>query len=370
MSKTGIEVTVTFALVHEDVQAVRDAFCRSEAEGWQALLDAFEGDESAWEQFYGKAVPAILGNTTKVRVCSDCEQEVRVDLLQSEKHRPFCKPDRSDRQLTLDAQITGTHDAIKRALRTFAWSLPANPDTREGSDAEGGSRYDFKLKLKGGAPPEEFHCDQCGGEVDRNRKHLAASESCDAYKAEREQLLATAPPEIRELASAISGLPEGARTLVTEALRVRGMDFVQERLMEDEWLADKAADVYRALVPDADKRLDFDPDRHVSEERTHRFEVDVVVVAPKNRQPTVGALETLVSTCMKGLGDDLNEYAETRGNLDAIKSARCLAVRLLRYGSEGLGTAKEVRPTAMRYRDRPRKPARESVDADDSAEAD
>lgn len=62
-------------------------------------------------------------------------------------------------------------------------------------------------------------------------------------------------------AKAIQALPPATRALVLDALRVRAMDFVADRLESGPDYSDEAADVYRKLVPDADKRNAFDPER-------------------------------------------------------------------------------------------------------------
>lgn len=58
----------------------------------------------------------------------------------------------------------------------------------------------------------------------------------------------------------IRALPDDTRELVADALRVRAMDFVGDRLHSDH--GDLAADVIRALVPDADTSNAFDPDNY------------------------------------------------------------------------------------------------------------
>jgi hypothetical protein len=63
-------------------------------------------------------------------------------------------------------------------------------------------------------------------------------------------------------AEAIRGLPVETRAVVTDALRVRAMDFVADRV-DNDGAADLAADVCRVLMP---KKLVnsnyFSPDHH------------------------------------------------------------------------------------------------------------
>lgn len=64
---------------------------------------------------------------------------------------------------------------------------------------------------------------------------------------------------IAEQAMHISGLPPETREIVLDALRVRAMDFVQDRLRHNDGAADEAADIYRILDPGADSNDAFDP---------------------------------------------------------------------------------------------------------------
>jgi hypothetical protein len=61
-------------------------------------------------------------------------------------------------------------------------------------------------------------------------------------------------------AHAIRALPDDTRELVADALRVRAMDVVGDRLHSDH--GDLAADVIRVLDPDADASNAFDPDNY------------------------------------------------------------------------------------------------------------
>jgi hypothetical protein len=61
-------------------------------------------------------------------------------------------------------------------------------------------------------------------------------------------------------AYAIRALPDDTRELVADALRVRAMDVVGDRLHSDH--GDLAADVIRVLDPDADASNAFDPDNY------------------------------------------------------------------------------------------------------------
>ncbi len=60
---------------------------------------------------------------------------------------------------------------------------------------------------------------------------------------------------------AIAALPVHTRDLVIDALRVRAMDFVGDRLNDDN--GDQAADIYRAFYGSTEERdQPFDPDRY------------------------------------------------------------------------------------------------------------
>jgi hypothetical protein len=61
---------------------------------------------------------------------------------------------------------------------------------------------------------------------------------------------------------AIRQLPDETREFVVDALRVRAMDFVEQRLQQSGATADMAADVVRALVPNADASDAFDPEAY------------------------------------------------------------------------------------------------------------
>lgn len=63
-------------------------------------------------------------------------------------------------------------------------------------------------------------------------------------------------------ASEIRKLPDDTREFVADALRVRAMDFVEQRLQTSGATADMAADVVRALVPNADAQDAFDPEAY------------------------------------------------------------------------------------------------------------
>lgn len=63
--------------------------------------------------------------------------------------------------------------------------------------------------------------------------------------------------EIQQHAQEIKKLPTATRNLVIDALRVRAMDFVTDRLHSD--LGDMTADVIRELIPSADTNMLFDP---------------------------------------------------------------------------------------------------------------
>jgi hypothetical protein len=64
-------------------------------------------------------------------------------------------------------------------------------------------------------------------------------------------------------AEAIRGLPVETRAVVTDALRVRAMDFVADRV-DNDGAADLAADVCRVLMPEEarDDSNYFSPDHH------------------------------------------------------------------------------------------------------------
>jgi hypothetical protein len=62
-------------------------------------------------------------------------------------------------------------------------------------------------------------------------------------------------------ARAIAKLPERTREVVLNAIRVRAMDFVTDRL-DDDVMSDDCADIYRATFPDADAAMAFDPEHY------------------------------------------------------------------------------------------------------------
>lgn len=63
-------------------------------------------------------------------------------------------------------------------------------------------------------------------------------------------------------ASEIAGLSAMTREIIMDALRVRAMDFVQDRLRYGDGAADLAADLYRELDPGADDNNAFAPDTY------------------------------------------------------------------------------------------------------------
>lgn len=68
--------------------------------------------------------------------------------------------------------------------------------------------------------------------------------------------------DIRHHAGAIACLPEATRELVIDALRVRAMDFVGDRLNDDG--GDEAADICRALTGRGEGDDYFNPDAYRS----------------------------------------------------------------------------------------------------------
>jgi hypothetical protein len=71
--------------------------------------------------------------------------------------------------------------------------------------------------------------------------------------------------ELDDFARPIASLPHATREIVLDALRVRGMDFVQDRLKLNDGAADLAADIYRHLDPGADSNGAFDPNAYGQE---------------------------------------------------------------------------------------------------------
>lgn len=60
--------------------------------------------------------------------------------------------------------------------------------------------------------------------------------------------------------SALNALPDDTRAIVLDALRVRAMDFVGDRLWSD--AGDDAEDIYRAIVKPDEAEQPFNPDAY------------------------------------------------------------------------------------------------------------
>lgn len=141
--------------------------------------------------------------------------------------------------------------AVAHATLVETWRMREVPDDLEGVPL---AAY-VEERFQGSDDDSEFLSQE--SENEEGRTVLVESIATD--------LNADTDSDVR----ALRALSPSLFSVVSDALRVRGMDFVQDRLNRNDGMADEAADLYRQIVPpvveSATEGQIFDPNAYGKE---------------------------------------------------------------------------------------------------------